>query len=177
MKKHTQVSGVFDLFSFDEELIEIMYEAKKEKLGQKTDNKQAQVTEIQNQLKIVQEKQLKLADSFLAEVTPESVYKLKIEALTKEEKQLQDRLNQIKSQKDPNPESTLEYVKKIFLSAVQAKKEYLASDEFKKRNILEKLLWNAKIKDQKVVDFQLNKPYQLLAVGPKNRELEFWLGR
>jgi DNA invertase Pin-like site-specific DNA recombinase len=174
-KLHPQVAGVFDLFNFDEELVEVMYEAKKEKLAKNPEHKQNVITTLEQNLKNTLEKQSKLLDSYLSEATPESVYTPKIKALKQEELILSNQLEQVEKKKVLNPEVTLEQTKDIFLTAIKAKKEYLDADEYKRHNILEKLLWNAKISGQKIQDYQLKRPYQLLAVGPQKRDLDFWL--
>ncbi len=174
-KLHPQISDVFNLFNFDEELVEIMYDAKKEVLAKKPESNENLLSLIDQNLKNVLEKQSKLTDSYLAEITPESVYKAKIQALQRDEIVLRNQLERTQNKKDINPEITLEQVKNVFLLALKAKNEYLDADEYKRHNILEKLLWNAQIKDQKIQNFQIKKPYQLLAVGPQKHDFEFWL--
>ena len=42
--------------------------------------------------------------------------------------------------------------------------------------MLEKLLSNALVKDQKILSYQYKSPYQVLAKAPKNADLEALLG-
>ena len=49
---------------------------------------------------------------------------------------------------------------------------YLVADDQEKRNMLQKLLSNASIKNQTVAQYQFKSPYQKLVDAPKNINLE-----
>lgn len=69
----------------------------------------------------------------------------------------------------------MEPVKKIFLQASRAKKEFLVADDTKKREILENLLWNLSIKNKTVAQVRFKSPFEILAKAPKTGDISTWL--
>jgi len=70
----------------------------------------------------------------------------------------------------------LEQIKKVFLTANTTKKTFLKYDKYKKRELLEILLWNLEIENEKIANIRFKMPYQLLANTPKNCDLATMLG-
>ncbi len=66
--------------------------------------------------------------------------------------------------------STLEPTRQLFLQANKAKNEFLAADDYKKRSIVESLLWNLSIEDGKVAQVKYKSPFDIMAKAPKNAD-------
>lgn len=156
----TFVAKILSEIYFDEELIEIMYRAAKEKLGHQNQYLLTSIETLKNRLKSLQEGRSRLLDSYIAGLVPKAIYESKMKDLSNEEVLLESQLSQIDY--GDNGSGTLERIKEVFLTANRAEKEYLAATNEKKRRIAEKLLWNLSIENKKVASFQLKMPYQLL---------------
>ena len=70
----------------------------------------------------------------------------------------------------------MEQIKKVFLTANTTKKTFLKYDKYKKRELLEILLWNLEIENEKIANIRFKMPYQLLANTLKNCDLATMLG-
>ncbi len=158
---------------FDEELIEIAYQASKEKRRNSEDLKIQTLDQIQNQLKNSETKQEKLLNLFLSESIAEETYNAKNEILKREHVAIKNQYSQL-SKKNFEGNATLELTKKAFLTANYARKDYLTADKFKKLEIAKTLLWNFSVKDQKIQSFQLKMPFQIMALGSKNFNIFSW---
>jgi hypothetical protein len=54
----------------------------------------------------------------------------------------------------------LEQIKKVFLTANTAKKTFLGYNKYKKRDLLEILLWNLEIENKKIANIKFKMPYR-----------------
>jgi len=168
------VANVFGKVHFDKKIIEIMYEAAKQKLVNKNEYVASSLDSLQDALKSIKSKQNRLLDTFISGLIPEDVYKDKMKNLNNEVTETKKQIQNI--EKNSSPESTLEQTKNVFLSASRAKKEYQKADNDGKRQLIENLLWNLEIKNQEMASFQLKMPYQLLAIGTKKSDFSTMLG-
>lgn len=170
------IAPIFDKLKIDEETIEIAYLAKKEKERPAREYQETKLKNLQNQLIAIKQKQSKLLDAFIASHITEAVYQERVRALNQEEVGIKTEIKNfdLKTRKGL---ATLEQVKEIFLGANKAKKEFLESNQEKKHNLVQKVLWNLKIEDEKIADVSLNMPYLAIARVGQNPTLEQMLGR
>ena len=166
------VANIFNKISFDEKIIEIMYEAAKQKLQNKNEYISSSLESLQDEFKSTQDKQNRLLDTFISGLIPEDTYKIKMQDLNNKITELKQ---QTKNIEKSSPSSTLEQTKNVFLSASRAKKEYLKANNDGKRRLVENLLWNLTIESQKMASFQLKMPYQLLVNKAKNNDFSTML--
>lgn len=157
------VAEILEHLQVDAELIEMAYLAKKEKTGQVVEYTEASVDNFNKQLEIVRQKQAKLLDSYLTELIPEDVYKDKIQALNNERIALEQQQKKVRENQPADPLVTLERVKNIFLTANQAKTKFLEEKNDGKRGLLEILLWNLSLSDEKVANVSFKMPYEVIA--------------
>lgn len=161
------VGNIFGGIEFDEEMIEIMYLAKKEELGHDKTYTETALQNLTKQLTLAREKQSKLVDSYLASNISEDLYNAKIQALNNEVTATENQLKKLQ-QKHFNSETTLELTKNKFLTASRAKKEFEQRDDLRKRNVLGNILWNLTIENKNLASFKLKDPYQDMAEVSKN---------
>jgi hypothetical protein len=159
------VANVFGKVHFDKEMIEMMYKATKQKLQNKNEYVASSLDSLQEALKSTKDKQNRLLDTFISGLISEDIYKDKMKNLNNE---VTETKIQIENIEKSSPESTLEQTKNVFLSASRAKREYRKANDDGKRQLVETLLGNLEIKNQKMASFQLKMPYQILATGAKN---------
>ncbi len=169
------VAEEFGKIKFDEEFIEIAYEAYKEKSLQNIDYQETTKTNIENELLAVENKKKKLLDTYLSDLIEQSLYEAKLKELDNDKTVLE---SQIKNSnlKNINAENTLERIKDIFLTASRAKKSFFERDPYQKRELLETLLWNIKLENKKIAYSRFKEPYNILANTPKNCDFSTMLG-
>jgi hypothetical protein len=161
------VATVLEEIQFRPEMIEMAYQASKEKTNLNEDYRQSSLDNIAKQLEFVTKKRAKLLDSHLTDLITNDVYESKIKELGNEETSLKSQFKKVENTFNKRI-LTLEPTKNIFLQANEAKKEFLNSENYKKREVLENLLWNLEIKDQVLANVSYKMPYEALAKTPKN---------
>ncbi len=168
------VASVLNEIKFDKDDIEMAYEAAKVKLQSRNNFNHSQKTELTKQLKIAQDKLSNLSDIISSDPSLKDSLKPKILSLEADIKSIHNQLTELDTKPQQDPLTTLEQTKKTFLQASNASLDYLEADTFKQFQMLKKLLWNLKLKDQTVQCYQLKQPYQLLANAPKNMNIDEW---
>lgn len=164
-----RLAKIFDQLHFDEELIEIMYQAAKEKTG--VNNKQIEniILNLKNELKSVSEKESRLVDLYTSESLRIDLYQTKMAELGNSRVEFERQLKQV-STKSINAVATLEQTKNIFLEASRAKKEFIHAQDQRKHEIINTLLWNAWFMDKEIAQIRFKSPYDLIASCPKNAD-------
>lgn len=166
---------VFDLIQFDPELVEIVYLASKEKLAtDKNANEDLEKT-IDRRLKSAQEKRSKLMDIYLDNGLSKDDYEAKTNELKLEIIDLENQKLNI-SKIAQNEDSTFELTKEVFLSANKAKKDFINADDDKKVKVLENLLSNLIVKDEKMASVSFKMPFEILKKSPKKVTFSEMLG-
>ncbi|MEK7095092.1 MAG: recombinase family protein [Patescibacteria group bacterium] len=165
---YEKISLIFDDLHFSERKIEIMYQAAKERLEFDNDYSEKVLSTLHLQLESLKTKESTLLDTFLAEQITKELYDAKVLALHNERVSF---TKQIKEAKARQPACVLEPTKKVFLEASRAKKEFLAGNDLKKRNILENLCWNLSVKDKNIQIVSLKSPFNLMLKAPKNGDI------
>ncbi len=169
------VATAFDEIHFDEELIELAYLASKEKIENNKSYKDNAEENILKQLESIARKQSKLLDNQLAELITDEVYRAKTKELNNQKIAFEQQLQKIRKTSDRGF-NTLELTKKVFLTANKAKNDFINAVDSKKRNILEKLLWNLEIEDKEIAHASFKMPYEILKKSPKNGDFSIMLG-
>lgn len=175
IKAYELLSSVFESIHFDEELIEITYEASRQKLAHTDNYAEEALKTLEKRLEGLQKKGVRLLDTYLAEQVTKEVYDVKVLEIQNDRTVLNKEINELK-ERDLKGILTLEPTKKVFLEASRAKKEFLEADDLGKREIAEKLLWNLSIKNKTVASIKFKSPYQLLAQAPKTADISQMLG-
>ena len=170
------VATVLEDIQFRPEMIEMAYLASKEKTNLNENYRQSSLDNITKQLEFVTKKRSKLLDSHLTDLITNDVYESKMKELGNEETSLKQQFKQVEN-KFKTSVSTLEPTKEVFLSANRAKNDFLNSQNDKKREVLENLLWNLEIKDQVLANVSYKMPYAILKKSPKNGDFSQMLGR
>lgn len=159
---------ILDNIAFSERKIELMYQAAKEKINAESDYSAKIIATLQNELQSLTTKESRLLDTFLGEQISKDVYDSRVLEMHNAKISLE---KQIKELEMKAPVRMLEPVKKVFLQAHRAKKEFLAGDDFKKRKILESLCWNLSFKERNVASMKLKSPYDIMFKAPKTGDI------
>ena len=164
------LSDMFKVLKFDEEIIDISYEAYKAENMNKADYVNTGKDNLLNELKGLTEKESLLVDSYTSQVLRKDLYEQKMLEVENRRTELKKQLKEIEL-KGAVPESTIEQVKNIFLDGNKASEKYLQIDEYEKRKMLEKLLSNATFKNKSVAQYFFKNQFEILAKTPKNCDL------
>ncbi|GMU74246.1 MAG: recombinase [Candidatus Campbellbacteria bacterium] len=155
---------------FDEDLIEIMYQSAREKIGIDSERRDLAIDALREELKMLLERESRLTDGFASGIITDELYRSKMSVSGNRrveiDSQLSDLEDKARSRKD-----TLEQTKKIFLESSRATKTFLDGSDEKKYKILNSLLWNVYFKDKEIVNLQYKKPFSIIAKGAPNREI------
>jgi len=155
---------------FDEELVEIMYQAAREKLENGSYDTQKTLDALSMQLHSLKEQERKLLHSFTTGLIDEALFTEEAQKLATEKKTLTARYRNY-SENAHLQISTLELTKQVFLDANKASFEFSNASGEKKRKLAQNLLWNLEVKDKKVANFNFKSLYQALANAPKSGDL------
>jgi site-specific DNA recombinase len=169
------LSQMFLDLAFDEELIELSAEAYKARNRDKLEYVQGAQDSIVKELESLVERESVLTDGFASQIIRKDLYELKMRESHNRQVELSKQLSELEVRGGVSV-STFERIREIFLDGSRAAKQYLEVDDAKKRKMLEKLLSNASIKNQNIVNYQYKSPYHVLAKTPKNCDLEALLG-
>lgn len=170
------VATALDEIQFDEELIEMAYQAKKEKSAKSDSYQEIARENILKELENVSARESRLIDSYLSEKIPEDLYEAKMKEISASKHTLQTRLSE-NTKKENNGLATLELIKNVFLTANKAKQELYSGSNETRSKILKTLLWNLEIKGRVLANSSFKMPYEVLKKSPKNGDFSQMLGR
>ncbi len=156
------LASTFDRLEFNEDFVHFMYLADKEDLDKAQSYKQNALDALLDELKLVTTKQKNLLEVLCSGTVKKDAYTEKEREYSKQEIDLKAQIAKMQKIMDVEA-STLEQQKNIFLTASRAKKEFLASDQIKKKEKLEILLWNATIKNEKIAQLSFDHAYNMIA--------------
>lgn len=171
---YKEVAEIIQKTQFDRELVEIMYEAAKERSTQNHDYFDSQLAEVGKQEAVLLERQNSLLDAFLDKTIPKEVYEKKNQEIENDKFKIEQQRSKIEHATDTLA-STLEPVKKIFLDCIYWSENFLTLSPEEKQKASHAVLWNLSVKDKKVLSYKLKSIYHLLANAPKNGDLNFLL--
>ena len=163
------IAPILQTIKYDEEIIEIMYQAAKEKTDIKDTYAESVLSTLQSRLESCKTKESRLLDTFLADQISKDIYDAKILEIHNERVSLDQQLKEARSKS--TPALTLEPIKNVFLEASRAMKDFTDADDEQKRKVIEKLLWNLSIKNRTVAQQSFKSPYSILAKSPKTGDI------
>jgi len=137
----TQILNVFEKISFDEQLVEIMYQASLEKIGLDNSHNEQVIANLNTTLTNLSEKKNRLLDVYLAGNIDKDDYELKQSEIQKEIVSVKQQIE--KQENELDPRATIEQTKNIFLASNRAKSAYEKKDSVQKRIATFNLLLNA----------------------------------
>ncbi len=167
---------LFEKLEIDEDLINIVYEASRQKIKMNKSNTHQSKLSLLKQLKTVENKQSLLLDSFISMTTPKDIYASKMKDLTNEQISIKEQLSKLELEK-ANEDILLKTIKDFFLDASKMRQEYLNASPERKNVIANKLLWNLSIKNQEVLSFKAKEPFNILLKGSKIESVSYLQGR
>lgn len=168
------ISNALADLSFDEELIELMYEAARERHENGRYSSQQTIDTINYQIHHHEVKERKLLHSFTNGYISESLYQEEAAKLQEERTLLETRRKNYLNNAHTGL-ATLELTKELFLSLNRAVSEFENADSNKKETIAKNLLWNLRIEDGKVAQLSYKTPYNVIANTPKNSDFAVML--
>ena len=171
-----RVVSNFKKLPFNEELVEIMYLAAKEKSNSNSQFAENAKNQIVSQLNLLQEKRQRVEDVFVDGSMTKDRYEARILDLNDQEVTLRNQLKQLEEKLNLGGNTTIEQTKKAFLTAVYAEKDFLCGDDLKKREVAEILLSNLTIQNGIIQQIQFKSYFQLMYSAPKNADFSIWQG-
>ncbi len=133
------IASLFEKISIDEELVEILYDSAKEKLGLDEEYMKATLATLQKSLEALTARESRLVDTFLDRQVSREIYDSKILEIQNEKVLITKQIADIK-EKHAKEISTLEPTKEVFLRASRSSKRFLKADDREKREIIENIV-------------------------------------
>ncbi len=168
------VAKVLNKIKLEPDDIELAYESAKEQTIQQGSNSKTQKDELAKLLKTEQGRLSNLADVISTDPSLKDSLKPKILSLEADIKSIEARILKLENRTQDEALSTLEQTKKALLQASYASFDYLNGNPLKKKEILNSVLWNLKVENQEVQDYQFKQTFQPMAEAPKKMNLEQW---
>jgi len=168
------IGNMLALLQCDPDLVELAYQAAKERLTHENYYAASSVESLEKRLQQIETAQSKLADSFAAEITPEAIYTPKMKALTNESVAVKAEIKKMQGKSDEQF-STLEPTRNFFLQGISAQNDYVEAEPDEKRIVLQDLLWNLSFNNKIMQDLQYKPVYALIAKEPKPTDFETML--
>ena len=170
-----EVAKILETIPFDEELVEIMYEAAKQKYEQMGSYNSKALGSLKNELTLQRTRESRLLDALLDLKITESDFELKSNELRKKIVYLEKDIAEL-TEMSSNLVTTLEPTKKFFLDCLLKQKRFLDAEPEEKHKTASDILWNLSMKEEKVLSYKLKSPYDILARTPKNASIDVLLG-
>lgn len=157
----------------DRELIEIMYEAKRELYSDSYSYTEAIQKRLQGQLDSLERQELKAFDDSSSGLLRQELYERKMREIKKSRLLVQKDLKELTLQ---NGLDTLEPIRDAFIRGNTAQFRFLNAEPEQQKIIAAEVLWNLLVKDGKTEEVRYRSYYEVLAKAPKNGDLENMLG-
>ena len=128
------------------------------------------VSGIQKELKLIDERESRLADAMASGSLRIELYDDKIRELNNQRVELENQLSRTKKDNPETALSTLERTKEVFLQAKNAKNDFLNGEDSKRYQMINSLLWNVWFQNKEIQEIQYKKAYSRIANTPKNAD-------
>ena len=168
------LSTILQKISFETEFIAGMVEAYKQKYKNKEVDMQDFMSKLAEEKSNLLTKESLLVEGYSSSIIREEIYTEKIKQIHLKRTELDIQIKEIEARKH-RPSVTFEQVKNVLITAYNIAHAYLQAPEEDKRNMLQTVLSNIAISNQKIVKYQLKSPYDLLLKVPKNANLRTML--
>ncbi len=158
-----ELNTIFDKLVFSEKMVNLVYRYKLKESSSVTSYLEEAILNLENRVKTLEERKRVLLDSYLDKIVLEGDYRVKSQAIDNDIVLITKDMNELKTKKSSQDDTTLERIKNFFLEPKQMKKEFLASIPEKQRDTLIDLLWNASVENKKIANISFKQPYDVLS--------------
>ena len=166
------VSKALAKVRIDEELIEIMYDAKREMSASTHSYAEAVRARLQGQLGTLEAQELKAFEDSSSGILRQELYEHMMLKIKKSRILIKKELGELHLKEGI---STLEPIRDAFLRASTMQKLFLKASPEQKKMLSAEVLWNLLVKDGETQEVQYKSFYQVLANAPKKAPLEIML--
>lgn len=163
------LSQMFLDLKFDEEFIAISGEAYKARYETKAEYVESARSSLDSELAALLGRESLLTDGFSSGLIRKELFQEKMLEISNKRVEIQKQVTDIEA-KGGVSSVTFEQIRDVFIEGSRAAEKYLLVDDVEKREMLQKLLSNATIKDGKVAQIKYKSPYEVLAFAPKNAD-------
>jgi hypothetical protein len=161
---------------FEEEQIEIMYQAAMEENKQDNELLETSRQNILASQKQLSDRRLRLEDTYLDGSMTKERYEARILEMNNQEVDLSKQLSELEKKSAVHGSETIGQTKKAFLTGLFAERDYLNGDDAKKRELIEILVSDFRVQDQKIQSIRFKPAYQRMFEAPKNLAFCNWSG-
>lgn len=172
---YKEVAKILEKVPFDEELVDIMYESAKQRYKTMSGYQSKSLETLNNDLATLKTRESRLLDALLDLTISKEDFEAKNSELRKKIVYTETDIAELKA-KSENLSATLEPTKNFFLDCITKQKKFLDAEPEEKQQTVSDVLWNLSMYEEKVLDYKLKSPYDILARTPKNASIDVLLG-
>ena len=163
----TILAGLFEELKIDSELIELSAAAYQAQNQQDDSYLMKAKENVENELLSLDQRESILVDGYTSGLIKRPLFEEKLKGIENERTVLQQQRQEL-AKTGPASTATFERIKSVFEQGNTASDEYINATDEAKRKLLETVLSNTLIKDQKVLQYKFKPEFQVLADTPKD---------
>jgi site-specific DNA recombinase len=163
------VADALDGIRFDPEMIEMMYEASREKYAQKFAYTDTIQKRLQSQLETLEKQEIAAFEDSSIGILRRDLYERKMGDIKNKRVLLQHELNSIRTE---DGRVTLEPIGEAYEKANTARNRFLAATPERQRIVASEVLWNLSVLDGKTKEIKYRSYFEIMAKSPKSGDLE-----
>jgi site-specific DNA recombinase len=152
----------------DVEMIDIMYEAQRERYADSYSYTEAIQKRLQSQLETLERQEIKAFEDSSSGLLRQELYERKMRDIQKHRFLVQKELNELRLQ---NGLATLEPIKEAFLKGNTAQNRFIEAKPEQQKIIASEVLWNLSIKDRNIQEVRYRSYFDVMAKMPKKGDL------
>lgn len=164
---HKQIADDMLKLRISPKMVDIVYKAKLEELGQNIEYKDHALEAALKAQKTLSERKSRLVDTYTAGDIDDVLYKEKLQSIDNEYMKLTSQINSLQKNTH-DPRTTIELIYSLFKQGNTMSKRYIDASDQEKRIMLSEALSNSTLKDRKIFNLQYKSPYNVFAQTPEN---------
>ncbi len=162
------VAQALEKVRFDDEIIEIMYEAARERHASQYSYLDAVRKRLQGQLEALDKREDQAFEDSASGLLRRELYERKMIDIRKQRTVI---LQELKGLSLKDQLLTLEPTKTAFDTAKTARNRFLEASPEARQRIASEILWNLRVKDGEIEEIQFKAPFDVMANAPKRGQL------
>lgn len=152
---------------FDEEIIDIMYEATRERYADKHVYTEDIRSRLQGELDALERQEMSAFEDSSSGLLRRELYERKMQEIKNSRTLLQKQLNEVSLEDGLN---TLEPVRNLFMQGNTAQNRFMSASNSSKGIVAKEILSNLLVHDGKVKEIQYRMPFDIMAKSPKTAD-------
>lgn len=162
------IADALEAIRFDDEIIEIMYEAARERYAENYSHTEEVEKRLQEQLEFLEKQELSAFEDSSSGLLRRELYERKMKEIQNSRTVLDQQIKDLKKQEGV---STLEPIRNLFKQANTMRNRFLEASDQKKRIVASEALSNLYVFNGNTEEVRYKMPFEIMAKSPKKGDL------